>query len=89
MGIAIGNLKPEKKHVVMEAMRMEEGLGAGERWLGHSDWGAPYFERTGAHRKDLLDLMTSLIDEIHTSQTTTFLPCKTTIPRMALLTLYV
>lgn len=62
MEIATGNLRPEKKHVMMEAMRMEEGLGEGESWWGHGEWGAPYFERTGAHRKDLLDIMTSFID---------------------------
>lgn len=62
MKIATGNLKPEKKHVMMEAMRMEEGLGKGETWWTHGEWGAPYFERTGAHRKDLLDVMTSFID---------------------------
>lgn len=63
MGIATGNLRPEKKHVMMEAMRMEDGLGEGESWWGHGEWGAPYFERTGAHRKDLLDIMTSFIDK--------------------------
>ncbi|KAJ4983848.1 salicylate hydroxylase [Stagonosporopsis vannaccii] len=62
MGIATGNLMPEKKHVMMEAMRMEKGLGEGEGWWSHGEWGAPYFERTGAHRKDLLDIMTSFID---------------------------
>lgn len=62
MEIATGNLMPEKKHVMMEAMRMEEGLGEGESWWGHGGWGAPYFERTGAHRKDLLDIMKRFID---------------------------
>lgn len=61
MKIATGNLKPEKKHVMMEAMRMEVGLGEGEDWWGNGGWGADYFERTGAHRKDLLDIMTSFI----------------------------
>jgi salicylate hydroxylase len=63
MDIATGNLRAEKKHSMMEAMRMEEGLGEGESWWGRGDWGAPYFERTGAHRKDLLDIMTSFIDK--------------------------
>lgn len=63
MKIATGNLNPDKKHSMMEAMRMESGLGEGERWWRHGDWGAPYFERTGAHRKDLLDIMTSFIDD--------------------------
>jgi salicylate hydroxylase len=63
MSIATGNLKPEKKHVMMEAMRMEAGLGQGEDWWGQGGWGAEYFERTGAHRKDLLDIMTSFISK--------------------------
>ncbi|KAF2832560.1 FAD/NAD(P)-binding domain-containing protein [Ophiobolus disseminans] len=61
MKIATGNLRPEKRHVMMEAMRLEAGLGEGESWWGHGGWGATYFERTGAHRKDLLDIMTSFI----------------------------
>jgi salicylate hydroxylase len=61
MKIATGNLRPEKRHVMMEAMRMEAGLGEGESWWGQGGWGADYFQRTGAHRKDLLDIMTSFI----------------------------
>ncbi|OAL49244.1 FAD/NAD(P)-binding domain-containing protein [Pyrenochaeta sp. DS3sAY3a] len=61
MAIATGNLNPEKKHVMMEAMRMEVGLGEGEDWWGKGGWGADYYQRTGAHRKDLLDIMTSFI----------------------------
>ncbi|KAF2177586.1 hypothetical protein K469DRAFT_602660, partial [Zopfia rhizophila CBS 207.26] len=61
MNIAIGNLKPEKKHVMMEAMLMEQGLIEGEKWFRKGEWGAENFERTGAHRKDLLDIMTSFI----------------------------
>ncbi|KAF2134185.1 FAD/NAD(P)-binding domain-containing protein [Dothidotthia symphoricarpi CBS 119687] len=61
MSIATGNLNPEKKHTMMEAMRLEQGLGKGESWWGNGGWGAEYFERTSAHRKDLLDIMTSLI----------------------------
>jgi salicylate hydroxylase len=61
MKIATGNLNPQKKNIMMEAMRMEVGLGEGESWWGQGGWGASYFERTGAHRKDLLDIMTSFI----------------------------
>jgi len=70
MKIATGNLTPEKKHYMMEAMRLETGLGEGEDWWGHGGWGAKYFERTGAHRKDLLDIMTSFIrqDAVHFSK---------------------
>jgi salicylate hydroxylase len=63
MDIATGNLKPEKKHVMMEAMLMQEGLGEGESWFGHGEWGSKNFTRTGAHRKDLLDIMTSFIPQ--------------------------
>lgn len=59
--IATGNLNPEKRHLMMEAMLIEEGLGEAQPWWGHGGWGAPNFERTGAHRKDLLDIMTSFI----------------------------
>ncbi|KAF2475014.1 FAD/NAD(P)-binding domain-containing protein [Lindgomyces ingoldianus] len=64
MNIATGNLRPEKRHVMMEAMRMEEGFGEGEDWFGNGrgEWGGRGFERTGAHRKDLLDIMTGFID---------------------------
>jgi salicylate hydroxylase len=61
MKIATGNLNHQKKNIMMEAMRMEVGLGEGESWWGQGGWGASYFERTGAHRKDLLDIMTSFI----------------------------
>jgi salicylate hydroxylase len=63
MKIATGNLNPEKKHVMMEAMLLETGLGEGKPWWGHLTWGAPYFERTGAHRKDLLEIMISFIPD--------------------------
>jgi salicylate hydroxylase len=32
MSIATGNLNPEKRHAMMEAMLMEEGLGEGQAW---------------------------------------------------------
>ena len=48
---------------MMEAMLMEEGLGEGKLWWGDGGWGAPGFERTGAHRKDLLEIMTSFIPQ--------------------------
>lgn len=61
IAIATGNLKPEKKHYMMEAMLLKKGLGEGEPWWGKGGWGAENYERTGAHRKDLLDIMTSFI----------------------------
>ena len=59
--IATGNPSPGKKHLMMEAMRLENGLGEGEGWWGHGGWGADHYERTAVHRKDLLDIMTLLI----------------------------
>lgn len=41
MKIATGNLKPEKRHVMMEAMRLEEGLGEDEQWWGKGGWVRP------------------------------------------------
>ncbi|KAF2655377.1 FAD/NAD(P)-binding domain-containing protein [Lophiostoma macrostomum CBS 122681] len=61
MDIATGNGRPEKRHVMMEAMLMREGLGQEESWWGKGDWGGERFERTGAHRKDLLDIMTGFV----------------------------
>jgi salicylate hydroxylase len=61
MDIATGNGRPEKRHVMMEAMLMREGLGQEEGWWGSGDWGGERFERTGAHRKDLLDVMTGFV----------------------------
>lgn len=62
VSIAIGNATPGKKHVMMEAMRLEAGLGEGEDWWGTGGWGTDYFERTAAHRKDLLEIMASFVD---------------------------
>ncbi|KAK5126939.1 hypothetical protein LTR85_008297 [Meristemomyces frigidus] len=60
--VAIGNLTPGKEHVMMEAYLLEEGLGARQGWLG-KPWGSPAYTRTAAHRKTLLDIMTSFIPE--------------------------
>ncbi|KAF2267492.1 FAD/NAD(P)-binding domain-containing protein [Lojkania enalia] len=62
MEIATGNLRAEKKHVMMEGMLMEEGLGQGQVWWGKAEWGGENFERTGAHRKDLLEVMTGFVE---------------------------
>ncbi|OCK92443.1 mannitol 1-phosphate dehydrogenase [Cenococcum geophilum 1.58] len=58
-GISTGNTTPEKEHSIMEALMMEEGLGKKQGWTGAS-WGSKY-ARSSAHRKALLDIMTSLI----------------------------
>jgi 2-polyprenyl-6-methoxyphenol hydroxylase-like FAD-dependent oxidoreductase len=57
--IATGNLTPNREHVMMDMLPLAPGLG-GEDFVPipvESD----YYIRTGAHRKDLLDIMTSLI----------------------------
>ena len=58
-GISTGNTSPENEYSMMEALMMEEGLGKKQGWTGAS-WGSKY-ARTSAHRKALLDIMTSLI----------------------------
>ena len=48
-------------------MRINEAIahhgltGLGEKWHGSSSWGHPEFNRKSAHRKALLDIMTSFI----------------------------
>jgi salicylate hydroxylase len=58
-GISTGNLTPNKEHVMMDLVPMEEGLG-GEDFVPIPVQSQSYI-RTSAHRKDLLDIMTSLI----------------------------
>ena len=54
------NEKPEFEHSVFDALYAEEGLGTNRGWtMGLI--GAPYFTRSSAHRKDLLDIMDNLI----------------------------
>ncbi|KAF7197304.1 6-methylsalicylic acid decarboxylase atA [Pseudocercospora fuligena] len=58
------NEKPQFEHSIFDALYAEEGLDFGER-LGWSRGlvGASYFTRSSAHRKDLLNIMKSLIPE--------------------------
>lgn len=58
------NEKSEFEHSIFDALYAEEGLDFGEK-LGWSRGlvGAPYFTRSSAHRKDLLNIMKSLIPE--------------------------
>ncbi|KAF1982803.1 FAD/NAD(P)-binding domain-containing protein [Aulographum hederae CBS 113979] len=58
--ISTGNVTPGKNHVMMDAMYTEEGFGEKRGWKG-KPFGAECYERTSAHRKALLDIMTSLI----------------------------
>ncbi|KAK8049621.1 hypothetical protein PG994_011351 [Apiospora phragmitis] len=54
------NEKPEFEHSVFDALYAEEGLGTKRGWT-KGLIGAPYFTRSSAHRKDLLDIMENLI----------------------------
>ncbi|KAK5107687.1 hypothetical protein LTR62_000922 [Meristemomyces frigidus] len=57
----VGNKPEDAQNVFFEGMLLEEGLGKGEKWFGQSSWGHPDFTRKSAHRKELLDIMTSFI----------------------------
>ncbi|OAA54367.1 Aromatic-ring hydroxylase-like protein [Niveomyces insectorum RCEF 264] len=58
--ISSGNLSKDKLHVAMEAMYAEPGFGVARGWHPRP-FGAPCYERTSAHRADLLSILTSLI----------------------------
>jgi len=58
--VCVGNLTPGKEHVMMEACLLEEGLGAKQGWTP-KPWASSTYTRTAAHRKTLLDIMTSFI----------------------------
>lgn len=58
------NERPEFEHSVFDALYANEGLDFGEK-IGWQRGliGAPYFTRSSAHRRDLLNIMKSLIPE--------------------------
>ncbi|OIW34329.1 FAD/NAD(P)-binding domain-containing protein [Coniochaeta ligniaria NRRL 30616] len=58
--ISSGNLTPGKDHVMMDALYAEDGFGESRGWEAAS-FGAACYERTSAHRRDLLDILTSMI----------------------------
>lgn len=58
--VSSGNITPGKDHVMMDAMYIEEGFGDARNWKPVS-YGAACYDRTSAHRKDLLDILTSWI----------------------------
>ena len=64
--ISSGNLTPDKDHVMFDALYAEEGFGSARGWKPVS-FGAECYDRTSAHRKDLLDILTSQIplDTVH------------------------
>lgn len=57
--IATGNITPGKNHALFDVLLAKPGFGLDEGW-GESISNDIY-DRTSAHRKDLLDIMTSLI----------------------------
>lgn len=58
--ISSGNLTPNKDQVMFDALYAEEGFGE-ERGWNPAPFGAACYERTSAHRRDLLDILTSMI----------------------------
>jgi salicylate hydroxylase len=54
------NEKPEFEHSIFDALYAEEDFGAKRGWT-RGLVGAPYFTRSSAHRKDLLEIMKSFI----------------------------
>ncbi|ERS94854.1 hypothetical protein HMPREF1624_08751 [Sporothrix schenckii ATCC 58251] len=60
--ISSGNLSEEKLHVAMEAMYAEPGFGETRGWTPQP-FGAKCYERTSAHRRDLLNILTGKIPD--------------------------
>lgn len=58
--ISSGNVTPNKHHVAMDALYTEEGFGTRRGWVP-APFGAECYERTSAHRWDLLNILTSMI----------------------------
>ncbi|KAF9770284.1 hypothetical protein IL306_012186 [Fusarium sp. DS 682] len=59
--ICVGNKGEEAQSIFFEGMLLEEGLGREKPWYGRFGWGHPDYIRKSAHRKTLLDIMTSFI----------------------------
>lgn len=58
--VKTANEDEEFEHSIFDALYAEEGLGEKRGW--QRGWvGAPYFERSSAHRKELLDIMVGFI----------------------------
>lgn len=60
--IKVGNTNPEKLHEQFEVLGAEQGYGKERGWNGGSV-SHPRFIRSSAHRRDLLEVMESLIPE--------------------------
>jgi len=59
--VSCGNKDPSAGNVFFEGLLIEEGLGEDQPWSGDlkAAWGHPDFVRKSAHRKTLLEVMTS------------------------------
>jgi len=55
-----GNRSPEKINDVFDALTLSPGFGVKENWHGAA-FNSPYYSRTSAHRKALLNVIVSLI----------------------------
>ncbi|KAL7628552.1 hypothetical protein AAE478_000067 [Parahypoxylon ruwenzoriense] len=56
------NEKPDFEHSVFDALYAEEGFGEKRGWT-RGLIGAPYFTRSSAHRRDLLEIMDNFINK--------------------------
>ncbi|KAJ3527323.1 hypothetical protein NM208_g10755 [Fusarium decemcellulare] len=65
--VCVGNKGEKAQDIFFEGMLLEEGFGRLEPWYGRSGWGHPNYIRKSAHRKELLDIMTSFIpiEKVH------------------------
>ncbi|RDW79351.1 monooxygenase-1 [Coleophoma cylindrospora] len=59
--VCVGNKGEKAQDIFFEGLLIKEGLGCDEKWSGKSAWGHPDYIRKSAHRKTLLDIMTSFI----------------------------
>ncbi|KAF5974937.1 salicylate hydroxylase [Fusarium coicis] len=60
--ICVGNKREDAQDIFFEAESLAlTGRGRDKPWYGHSGWGHPDYIRKSAHRKTLLDIMTSFI----------------------------
>jgi salicylate hydroxylase len=60
--VKVGNTSPEKVHEQIEILSAEESFGITDEWKGGSV-GHERFERSSAHRRDLLEIMKGLVEE--------------------------
>ncbi|KAL8389036.1 hypothetical protein RB595_008840 [Gaeumannomyces hyphopodioides] len=59
--VCVGNKSEDAQSIFFEVMLLEQGVGRDRPWHGKSGWGHHNYLRKSAHRKALLDIMTSFI----------------------------